>query len=481
MELLDWRWLGMSREAIAAVLAREDLASGQRLVALSLASFADRGNRAWPGAPAASARAGLSRSRYQQVREQLVVRGLVVVDARATGRGRASTLTLAFADAGPWWDGEINVELFESVLAYSRARGPERLLLAALAALADDEGLVRDLSTEQLCAAAGVADRTYRRARSALLAAGELELISGIGGRGNTNVWGVRDPGMNGDALPRPARRRVTPSAGARPLVNASFERTAGAVQPSTAHASKGGQDRTVAPGKCPTLTGVTEAKGGHDRTVPADNCPDLTGVSVSKGGQDRTLFDLAPPKTPAETPAKTPAETPAPNARAGREPQNPRTKEHPPSPPAGGSSPDEILVEEAYVTARGRKRHRLVQVDLDSVRRGLGLPVLPDRDAWDRIRVGLRDAVGDSTFEIWLDPLELIAVDTTDALVISAPPATCSWVRSRYAGVLTRCAEREGRALRLADEPERRAFAVGKQRPEPTDWPVHINQQEVS
>jgi chromosomal replication initiation ATPase DnaA len=114
-------------------------------------------------------------------------------------------------------------------------------------------------------------------------------------------------------------------------------------------------------------------------------------------------------------------------------------------------------------------------------VRRSLGLPVLPDRDAWDRIRVGLRDAVGDSTFEIWLDPLELIAVDTTDALVISAPPATCSWVRSRYAGVLTRCAEREGRALRLADEPERRAVAVGKQRPEPTDWPVHINQQEVS
>ena len=62
----------MSRQAIAAVLARTDLASGERLVALSLASFAGRENRAWPGAPAASARAGLSRSRYQQAREQLV-------------------------------------------------------------------------------------------------------------------------------------------------------------------------------------------------------------------------------------------------------------------------------------------------------------------------------------------------------------------------------------------------------------------------
>ena len=104
----------MSRQAIAAVIARTDLACGERLVALSLASFAGRDNRAWPGAPAASARAGLSRSRYQQAREQLVARGLIAVDERVTGRGRASTVTLVFADTGPWWDGEINVELFEA-------------------------------------------------------------------------------------------------------------------------------------------------------------------------------------------------------------------------------------------------------------------------------------------------------------------------------------------------------------------------------
>ena len=50
--LVCW-WCEMSRQAIAAVLARSGLASGERLVALSLASFADRENRAWPGAPAA--------------------------------------------------------------------------------------------------------------------------------------------------------------------------------------------------------------------------------------------------------------------------------------------------------------------------------------------------------------------------------------------------------------------------------------------
>ena len=204
----------MSRQAIAAVLARTDLASGERLVALSLASFAGRENRAWPGAPAASARAGLSRSRYQQAREQLVARGLVAVDERATGRGRASTVTLVFADAGPWWDGDINVELFEAVLTYSRGSRAERLLLATMAAVADERGEVRDLSTDELCAAAGIADRTYRRARTALLASGQLELVSGVGGRGNTNVWTVRDPREAGDVPAARTRRRVAPPRG---------------------------------------------------------------------------------------------------------------------------------------------------------------------------------------------------------------------------------------------------------------------------
>ena len=162
----------MSRKAIAAVLARTDLASGERLVALSLASFAGRENRAWPGAPAASARAGLSRSRYQQAREQLVARGLVAVDERATGRGRASTVTLLFADAGPWWDGDINVELFEAVLAYSRCGDPSGCSLRRWLRWRTSAATVCDLSTEQLCAAAGIADRTYRRARTALLESG---------------------------------------------------------------------------------------------------------------------------------------------------------------------------------------------------------------------------------------------------------------------------------------------------------------------
>jgi hypothetical protein len=120
-------------------------------------------------------------------------------------------------------DGEINAELLEAVLSYSTARGPARLLLAAMAALAGSDGIVAGLTTEQLCRAAGVADRTYRRARQALIASGELTLLCGVGGRGNANRWEIAVPrdrarGARRDTL----ARRVAPAAGARPLVEAA-------------------------------------------------------------------------------------------------------------------------------------------------------------------------------------------------------------------------------------------------------------------
>ena len=152
----------MSHQAIAAVLAVHDLSSGERLVAFSLASFADRENRARPGTPAAAERAGLRRSWFLEARDMLVRRGLVVVEHAATGRGRASMLWLPFAETGPWWDGEINAELLEAVLSYSRSQGTARLLLAAMAALADEQRLVEGVTTERLCAAAG-----YRIGRTA--------------------------------------------------------------------------------------------------------------------------------------------------------------------------------------------------------------------------------------------------------------------------------------------------------------------------
>ena len=471
----------MSRRAIAAVLARSDIASGERLVALSLASFAGRENRAWPGASAASGRAGLSRSRYQQAREQLVARGLLAVDERATGRGRASTVTLVFAEVGPWWDGDINVELFEAVLVYSRVRGPERLLLATMAAVADKVGVVRDLSTEQLCVAAGIADRTYRRARSALLASGSVELVDGVGGRGNTNVWTVRDPREIGDVVSRCLPSRVASPTGPQSLVASAISPAGAGLESATEAGGKGGQDRTPTFRNRPILTGVSVANGGRNRTVSVEMCPVVTGVSDTKGGQDQTLFEPGPLETPAQTPAETPAETPAPIARAGREPLNPRIRREPPSPPEPGSPPDSILVEETHVTARGRKRSRAVRIDLDEVRRGLRVPVVGDRSDWEQIRKRLREIVGDSMFEIWLEPLELIAVTSRGALVIDGPPLTFSWLQDRYGRVVARCAEEATRELRFAEEAERQALAPKEPAPAPGVQAVHFNQREVS
>jgi hypothetical protein len=332
----------VSREAIAAALARDDLPSGERLVAFSLASFAGGDNRAWPGAPAAAARAGLSRSRYLFDRDRLVRRGLVVVEEAASRRGRASTVALPFASEGPWWEGEINAELFEAVLSRSQARGPARLVLAAMAALADESGIVRGLSGVELCAAAGVDDRTYRRARKELLASGELVLVYRACGRGNTNVWEVRPPAGIA-ALARAARppRRVAPPAGARPLLAAvagspadEIDADGGALADSFGPGDGGG--RIAGAENRPALTGVSEPNGGQDRTVSEQNCPVVPGVSGAKGGQDRTLFD----GQPAENPAEKGAENPAANAHAGGEPQNLRIPEDPPTPLAGGGQP---------------------------------------------------------------------------------------------------------------------------------------------
>jgi len=47
------------------------------------------------------------------------------------------------------------------------------------------------------------------------------------------------------------------------------------------------------------------------------------------------------------------------------------------------------------------------------------------DLAAWEQVRTILREAVGESVFEIWLARLELIALDLQGTLIVSAPPET--------------------------------------------------------
>lgn len=431
----------MSHAAITAVLARHELAAGERLVAWSLASFANREQLAWPGIPAAAARAGLSRSRYLEVREQLVCRGLLEVETAGVGRGRASTVRLLFAQSGPWWDCDVNVELAEAVLGYSRARGPARLLLATLAALSDENGVVEGVATDELSRAAGLANSTYRRARAALLASGEVAVDGDSGGRGRTCRWTVCRPAELG-AEPVVGRRpRAAPRAGARPLV-------AAAKPDPGADVENGPIQSEVSDRKGPILSGVSNGKGPIVSGVSNGKGPRLSGVSRAN-------------------PAKTPPETPPPNARAGREPLNPRTQ-NPPNPPEGGRPDSRIFIEETFRSERGRLRRRRVPVDIEATCAGFQRPALPDLVDWKRIRELLAARVGESTFAIWLDPLELRAVDASQALIVDAPEATRSWLRERFRRVICASADRVGRQVLVADEAQSRSMrALGFDRVE--------------
>jgi hypothetical protein len=375
----------VSHAAIAAVLARRDLSAGERLVAWSLASFANRDQRAWPGIPVASARAGLSRSRYLELRDQLVRRGLLEIETPGVGRGHASAIKVLFAQFGPWQESELNAELLEAVLGYSPTRGPARLLLAALAALADENGNVEGLTTDELCRVAGLANSTYRRARAALLASGEVSVDGDRGGRGRMCRWTVRRRAdLSAEPIIEP-KRRVAPQRGARPLV--------AAVTSGTGAGAANSRDLSgVSTGKGPILSGVSTGKGPILSGVSAGKAPSLSGVSETDT-------------------AKTPPETPPPNGRAGTEPRNPRTREDPPTPLKGGSRARFVVLEQTYLTDGGRKRKRHVRVDLEEIKRRLRLPTAIDHEDWRRTRTLLRDAVGESVFAIWLEPIELIAI----------------------------------------------------------------------
>ena len=73
-----------------------------------------------------------------------------------------------------------------------------------------------------------------------------------------------------------------------------------------------------------------------------------------------------------------------------------------------------------------------------------MALPAQPAQPepmpAWRTIRSELRQLVGESTYEIWLEPLELKAWDG-ELLLLEAPAATRAWVSDRYGRVLERCA----------------------------------------
>jgi hypothetical protein len=132
-------------------------------------------------------------------------------------------------------------------------------------------------------------------------------------------------------------------------------------------------------------------------------------------------------------------------------DPTGPLTKKekkekNPPQPPAGGGSSGSVTIWESYVTDRGRSRRRRVD---------LAPPSAGDRSDWDGFREVARNLVGESTFAIWFDDLDLIAVDPAGGLVVNAG-RKAEWLRTRFCSVLERCPRR----LRLVGDAECAAAA---------------------
>jgi chromosomal replication initiator protein len=59
---------------------------------------------------------------------------------------------------------------------------------------------------------------------------------------------------------------------------------------------------------------------------------------------------------------------------------------------------------------------------------------------AWSEMRIALREAVGERTFGLWLEPLEAYGLEG-DTLVLTAPAETAAWVSERLGRVLQTCA----------------------------------------
>ncbi len=450
----------MSHAALAALLGREDLPVADRLVALAVGTYAGGDQRAWPKTRTAAKRAGLAVRRCEEALERLIDGGEIVVEREGRGRGGAAVLRLVFAQSGPWWEHDVNVGLVETVLDRTGQTGPARLVLAAHAALADADGVVSGFTNDDLTAASGVADTTFRRARSRLQRSGELELLEAGGGRGRLNRWRV----LPGGGEPRGPHTEWAPTGLARPL------RSSGATRrPQPA------RGEPVGPSGPSALAGPARASSPRSQTPPLsppDRSPQTPPLSRPAWAPETLPVSLPN----GENPSQMGPETPPPYVRAWKEPKNPRTL-NPPSPPEGGSGTP-LLVEREITTTAGRRRRRLVTVTAGELCAGWQLPEDRDERAFTEILGLLRGRVSEEMFDVWLDPLELVAVNADSELMIVAPDPTRGWLIDRYGPAITAAAIAIGRRVTVADSAQAHAWRL--QHPTALVAPAATAEEEV-
>ncbi|HEY2260712.1 MAG TPA: chromosomal replication initiator protein DnaA [Solirubrobacteraceae bacterium] len=88
---------------------------------------------------------------------------------------------------------------------------------------------------------------------------------------------------------------------------------------------------------------------------------------------------------------------------------------------------------------------------------------------AWPTIRAELKRLVGESAYDIWIDPIEVQGWDG-ELLLLKAPAATQGWVSDRFGRILERCARQIlGAGTRVAfDGPKESATRTAERSMEP-------------
>ncbi len=94
---------------------------------------------------------------------------------------------------------------------------------------------------------------------------------------------------------------------------------------------------------------------------------------------------------------------------------------------------------------------------------------------AWRRIRAELRRAVGDSTWQLWLEPLAARQIEG-DTLIVEAPAESRAWVEASFSRPLAACAKAVlgsqarvqvvGPGAKLVEAPRARAFTGAELNP---------------
>lgn len=68
----------------------------------------------------------------------------------------------------------------------------------------------------------------------------------------------------------------------------------------------------------------------------------------------------------------------------------------------------------------------------------------------WDTVKAYLRSSISASSFEVWIEPIQLVGI-TEDAVVLECPNRFfASWVQEHYLPLISQCPELENRIIRL-------------------------------